>query len=170
MDMEAIFEQLCEILEDELERQENVLAQCRAQQEAARMRDVAGLEARSSALQILFREATAAEPKRQQTVRQVAAELGLHEANPSLGVLVEASPEPWDGRLRHLQGRLRDTLQQSRNQARENAILFRRSLRTVTGCLQVFRLEAPNGAGHYTQSGHESAGTQSPALLVNQRG
>lgn len=168
--MDAIFEQLCEILGDELERQENVLAQCRAQQEAARSRDVAGLQARSAALQILFRDSTAAEPQRQQTIRRVAAHLGLPEDEVSLTGIVQASPAPWSGRLHHLQGRLRDTLQQSRGQARENAIVLRRSLRAVGRCLQVFRLETPTGSGHYTQAGKETAAVQSPALLINQRG
>ena len=165
-----MFDKLCEILGDELERQENILAQCRAQQEAVRIRNVADLEARSVALQILFREVVATEPRRQETLRRVAVELGLESANPSLTEVVLAAPAPWNGRLRHLQLRLRETLRQSRDMARENAILLRRSLRVVGRCLQVFQVEAPYASGRYSPSGQKTAAAQVPALLVNQRG
>lgn len=165
-----MFNELCKILEDELERQENVLVQCRAQQDAARLRDVKALEDRSSALQHLYREAAAAEPRRLDALRRVAAELGIPSDKPTLTEVIQKAPGPWDERLRHLQARLRETLRQSRGQARENAVVLRRSLRQVSRCLQVFRIEAPSAAGHYSPSGQQAAAAQPAALLINQRG
>lgn len=167
---EAMFDELCKILEDELERQENVLAQCRAQQEAARLRDVKALEERSNALQHLYREAAAAEPRRLDALRRVAADLGIQGERPTLTEVILSAPAPWDARLRHVQTRLRETLRQSRGQARENAAVLRRSLRQVSRCLQAFRIEAPSAAGHYSPSGQQAIAAQPAALLINQRG
>jgi 16S rRNA U1498 N3-methylase RsmE len=165
-----MFDELVAILEDELERQENVLAQCRAQREAVRLRDVPALEARSNALQHLYREAAAAEPRRLEILCRVAAELGIQCARPTLAEIMLNAPAPWDERLRHLQARLRQTLHESRGQARENAAMLRRSLRQVSRCLQVFQIEAPTAAGHYSPSGQQAAAAQPAALLINQRG
>lgn len=168
--MEELLDTLCEILGDELERQENVLAQCQGQRDAVRDRDVTRVADRATALQALLRQTADAESRRHEILRRLVEALGLPAEHCSLTRLVEAAPEPWKGRLRHLQGRLRETMAQSRVLARENAVLLRRSVRIVGQCLQHFQPDAPSGTGHYTSSGDQTPIVRQPAALLNQRG
>ena len=87
--MEKVLDELCEVLQDELERQENVLAVCRAQGQAARARDVAYLEAKAAALCSLIRETVNAEQERLRLVRAVVERLSdrVDEITHRLNVL-----------------------------------------------------------------------------------
>jgi hypothetical protein len=102
-----LYEALCFLLEDALERQGNILAICRAQGEAARLHDLECLEARTAALGPLLEEAVEAEQLRVRLMQQLAEQYGFSHVPQSMSELIECSEEPWASRIRYLQGRFR---------------------------------------------------------------
>lgn len=128
---EALLERLCRLFDDELERQENVLALCRAQGEAVRAHDVEAMEGRTRALVVLVEDAKKAERERIEILRRVVEVTGLPEDRQTLSDLISAVPGPWNDRMAEFQSRIRRTLGDTRAVARENAALMRHSLRVV---------------------------------------
>lgn len=161
-------QKLCELLEDELERQENVLAVCIAQGEAARARDIELLEARATALTRLIEDAVKAEPLRLQLVHEVVQSYGLQPEQQTLSGLIAAAPEPWSGRLALFQQRIREVLGQIRVKVRENNALVRRSLNRVNKTLNALMPPERGRAPLYTASG--SHGLSSGPGFLDSRG
>ena len=172
--MNELFDTLCSMLDDELERQENILAICRAQAEAARAYDVEHLEARTAALLPLLRDAALAEPLRSRLLDQIA----LNDLNvqtpepgrPTLREVAEIAPEPWMSRLRHYQWRLREVLDETRAVVQANATALRTSLRVVGQALKaVDQTGAPASPGYSADGFEPASGIAQPALM-DQRG
>ncbi|NUM53748.1 MAG: flagellar protein FlgN [Candidatus Hydrogenedentes bacterium] len=166
--MDELFEKLCGGLEDEIERQETVLAVCRAQIDAIGARDLNALEARTAALDILVREAAHAQASRAGVIAKVAVQLGLPPDRRTLYALANAAPGPWNARLQHIQCRLRKTVNETRRVVRLNARTIRRSLdfnQRLLACIAI----APSLQPAYGERGAATAVTGEPAL-IDQRG
>lgn len=164
--MTDLFDALCTILEDELERQETVLAVCRAQQAALANRDIEYLEAKTAALELLIEEAADAERDRQRVLGLLFNELGLPEEGRTLSALSAVAPAPYSTQLTELQARLQDVLAASQGLVAENDHLFRASARTVDRCLDT--VQALRGGGQASAYGERGRGAHSrvqPALL-----
>ncbi|MBM3290178.1 MAG: hypothetical protein FJY92_08515, partial [Candidatus Hydrogenedentes bacterium] len=73
--MYDLLEKLCSGLDDEIERQETVLAVCRAQIDAIGARDLNAFEARTAALDVLVRDAAHAQAARAGVIAKVAVQL-----------------------------------------------------------------------------------------------
>jgi flagellar FlgN protein len=168
--METILDELCGVLEDELERQENVLAVCRAQGEAAKARDVEYMEAKAAALCVLIRETVNAEQKRLRLVRLVVDEYDLPEEEQTMSGLVATVPEPWKSRMGDTQARIQKILSEVRDVVQENNRVIRRCLNIVNGSLEELGQRVPGDSGNYDALGGERQSSSAGSALLDQRG
>lgn len=166
--MSELFEQLCGLLDDEVERQENVLAVCKAQSEAVRTRDIEYLEAKTAALVALIQEVAKAAGERANVIRAIINENGLKSARLTLSDVVGAAPEPLRGRLADAHRRLRAVLNETRPVVLANASSLRKALQTMSDSLSILEPAAVEGAG-YDATGMGPAGV-GPASMIDQRG
>lgn len=167
--VEALLDELCSILHEELEQQENLLAVSTAQRAAIVARDAVEVELRAAAMQVIVRDVMQSEARRLAVVADLAADLQL-SPRATLSHLAAALPEPWRGRLTFLQGRLREVMEHTRQINRENAFLLRRSLRMVDQCLRFLQPDSTRPTAHYTSNGQEPSAVRNAAAFVNQKG
>ncbi len=163
--MDEVFTRLSSLLDDEAERQENVLALCRAQGEAARKHDIPAMEARTRALTLLLREGIEAGVTRHALLERLTETYELAESSRNLTGIIDAAPEPWTSRLREQQRRIRGALAETQAVVRVNNQIMRRSLGIVQGALQTLWACLPAG---YDDRG-ERVGAGRHAARLNQR-
>ncbi len=163
--MDEVFTRLCGLLDDEAERQENVLALCRAQGEAARSHDIPAMEARTRALTLLLREGIEAGVARHALLERLTVAYELAESRRNLTGIIEAAPQPWASRLREQQRRIRGALAEIQTVVRANNHVMRRSLGIVNGALQTLWACLPAG---YDDRG-ERVGAGRHAARLNQQ-
>jgi hypothetical protein len=168
--MDALFEALCYLLDDELERQENILALCQAQGEAARRHDIEYLEARTGSLAPLLQETAQSEILRQRLIEQIASQATLSGGPPTLTQLISVANEPWSSRLRHFQTRFQETLGRTRAVVQSNAPVLRASLHVISQAVRTLeRCAWPEGAA-YTAAGVGPAKANAQPTLIDRRG
>jgi len=170
MPIAALLEQLTQLFDDELERQELVLAVCRAQGEAARAHDAPALEARTQSLAALMDDALAAERRRIGLLRGIVEHIGLPVELQTLTDLIRAVPDPWHRRMKEFQERIRATLTQTRAVVRENATYMRRSLKTFNQTIEGFTGEPVASAGSYTAEGDAPVRKTGTPAVIDARG
>lgn len=168
--LEPTLERLCALLQEELERQETVLAVVQAQHDALLTHDIEYVEAKTTALKLLIAEAAKAEAARIALFREVVAHYGLPLEQQTLTGLIAAAPEPWRSRLRDFQVRLRKTLSNIRLVVAGNGRILRRSLEVVRESLETL-----SGCAAVSGSSYDAAGRQPglPAAIpavVDQKG
>ena len=168
MNHETLLENLCDLFDDELERQETVLAVTIAQGRAARDRDRERLEAKTATLHLLLQQAVDAEQERIKLVRQIVDHYHISEARQTLSALIEVAPAPWKTRMSEFQRRVRDILQKTRITVQQNDRVMRRSLKIVDRALNIVfkKVPAPNGA-------YDAHGPERPAAqlgIIDQKG
>jgi hypothetical protein len=168
--VDTLLSTLCDLLDDEVERQENVLAVCNAQRDAVLARDLDALAARTSALELLIRESIHAQAKRHETLRPIVEHFGLEPNRQTMTHLIEVSPEPWKTRLHDIQVRMRLTVDKTRAAVRVNAKVTRQSKRMTDGLIRALRQEHQRNQGGYTDLGAENAGRIGSPVLMDQRG
>jgi len=161
---------LCDYFDDELERQQNVLVVCRAIGQAARSQDLEYLEAKTEALQVLLRQAMAAEQTRLALVGDVVGWYQLPAERQTLSGLIEEVPMPWQQRMREFQVLMRATLESTRRLVRENNLVLRRSLGVVSHTLAAMALCQPASHGQYDGQGGDATRLRDTPTLVDQRG
>ncbi len=166
--LDSLLDDLCALFDEELERQANVLAVCRAQAEAARAHDLAALEARTRALDILMDEAAAAEQLRNRLLLQIVGRTGLSRDRQTLSGLIAIAPGPWNVRMASFQAGLRDAAAETRQTVAANTRLFGRSLRIFGAVLR--GLSGEPELGTYDCGGRGPAQTLPHSTLVNARG
>lgn len=163
-----LFDKLCKDLDDEVERQETLLAVCRAQLDALNTRDLPAMESRTAALDLLVRETAHAAAARAGDIAIVARDLSLRPEQRTLSGLVAVAPSPWKERLAHVQGRLKIALNECRRIVRINARMLRRSLDLNQKLLACVAL-GPNQDAAYSERGAFSMFVE-PASRIDQRG
>jgi len=168
--MEALLDRLCGLFDDELERQQNVLAICIAQGQAARAHHVDALQARSSALALSVQEALNAEKQRLGLLRQIVDQYALPLERQTLTGLIETVPEPWKTRMQEFQTRLRTTLEETRKVVRENNRIMRSSLTIVNDAFDAVIQRRTIPRGHYDERGEETPGNRAQPAVIDQRG
>jgi len=125
----TIFESLFASIEEEIKRQEEVLAATRAQGVAARNRDMKALEKETAVLMSLAQEAAHADAARMRLVRQI---LGVSaHTGATLSDVIALAPEPLASRLREMRTRLQTLLHAIREETRANTAVMRLSLKIV---------------------------------------
>lgn len=167
--MDKLFQNVIDALDAELERQENVLAVCRAQQAALLTQDTEYVEAKNEALQLIIRETAEAEAARHEAVGSLVEALGLPIERQTMTGLIGASPEPWTTRLREMQVRLQTTLVETRRVVRNNARIARRSLRVVNQCLDTVH-QVQSTVDGYDGKGETAADRREAPSLIDQKG
>ncbi|HUW61323.1 MAG TPA: flagellar export chaperone FlgN [Candidatus Bathyarchaeia archaeon] len=167
--MSGLFERLCEMLEDEVERQENVLAVCQAQSEAMKSNDIEYLEAKTAALVVLIQEAAQAARERSAVLEAIVAEHSMNREGLVFSDVVAAAPEPLRGRLTESHRRLRAVLKATRPVVLSNTSSLRHAVRAVRASLAAVRPEAPSGSAYDATGMHQPA---KPGLVntMDQRG
>ena len=168
--MELLLERLCDLLDDELERQENVLALCIAQGKAAREHDHEYLEARTVALGELIEETVRAEAARFDLVGQIVEAYELPIEEQTLSHLIKAAPKPWSLRLRELQHRLRAVLAETQQAVRANSRVMRRSVKVIDEAVTTLTQCGPQAGGNYDARGKEKARVAREPSMIDQRG
>ena len=168
--MDGLLEALCYLLDDELERQENILALCQAQGEAARRHDIEYLEARTGALMALLQETAQSEVLRHRLLDQIASHAALPNRELTLTELISLAHEPWSSRLTHFQARFQETLRATRSVVQANAAVLRTSLHVVSQAMRTLeQCAAPEGAA-YTAAGAGASGVSSQPTMIDRRG
>lgn len=167
---EEILDALCDHFDDELVRQETMLAICISQGEAARAHDFEHLEAKTASMQALQREAIEAEEERLSLVCQVVDAFDLPVEKQNLSDLIVAVPEPWKTRLREFQLRMAEVITEVRSTSRENNALMRRSLRVVNDALNTVLRFNPAANGHYDAAGQTGRAAGSSPAVMDRRG
>lgn len=166
-ELDALLRDLCDLFDDELERQNLVLSTCRAQGEAARAHDLVYLEARTTSLAILMEEAFKAEEARLTLLEKVVNKLGLSAEQQTLSDLISAAPDPWRSRMALFQGNIRSTLESIRIAIHSNFRYMRSTLRRVDKTVDAFTGVPNEYAGNYDADGAESCRRDRAALLID---
>lgn len=163
---DILFQRLCDHFDREAERQETVREVCRAQAEAARLRNVQELAAKTEALRLLINENIAAERERLGLLRLAVVQLELPPERHTMSALIEAIPEPWAERLRGLQQRLRTATSESRAILRQSRPVIRTSLRIVNRAWDAVFQQNGFRCTAYTEQGETlPAGAMRPAVF-----
>ena len=165
-----LLEALCQLFDEELERQENVLGICKDQGDAARQHDTQRLQARTQALVTLVEDALEAERERVALLRRVVDHFSLPVKKQTLSDLIEIAAEPWRKRLKEFQSRIQKTLTQTRSAVMENADHIRRSLRIVDDSLKTVLGPAVALPGAYEGDGKAPGMLQHEPALIDTRG
>ncbi len=173
--MHTAFEALFSLLEEEIVRQETVLAATRRQGEAARARDMKALEEQTASLMALAQEAAHADAARKRALRQI---LGVGAApGAALSEVIALAPEPYASHLRDLRTRLRLLLNAVREETRANTAWMRMSLKVVGRLLSAVEpyLQAwPAGYGAngaiVAIAGQEPASSGMRPALIDRKG
>jgi hypothetical protein len=166
--MDSQFAKLCDLLDDEAERQETLLALLQSQRHAIQQRDLSHLEAKSAAMRGLIQDSADAQTQRHQLLRELVDELTLSTEDQTLTELIKRAPEPLARRLGECQQRLRGVMAESKAVVRDNSRSLSRSLSIANRCLDAVQGRTTERPA-YNRAGQERRPDGSAALL-NQQG
>lgn len=168
--MDILFEALCCSLDDEIERQENVLEVCNASRKAAQAHDVEYLEAKTCALVSLVQQAVQAESARKKLIDEIASNLGSVGKDRNLTALIAVAPHPWRERLSYYQTRLQGIVGGTRPVVISNMAALRAALRIVRHCLCQLEHGQEAAALSYNAGGMEPSRKDRQPSLIDHRG
>ncbi len=169
--MNTLLDRLCDALDDELLRQETLLAICRKKREAIRALDVGPLEAHTAALETVLRETFEAEDTRHRLLHEAVERMGLPPEKHTLSQLIAVLPEPWKSRLDYFQCQLRKTLETTQAVTRAYSRELRHYLRLTQTQFARLGLESKEQkAGLYGPRAWKPEMTSVSSALVDQRG
>lgn len=168
--MSATLDALCKVFDDQLERQETLLAVCSAQGDALRSSDVSALDTRTEAMQALIQETVDSEQQRLALISAVVEDLDLQVEEQTLTGLIAAVADPWRGRMSEFQERIREVLARTQIIVRENHRMMQRSLRLVNRAMGVLLESGPGTKPNYTAEGTERSQEHFPVSMIDQRG
>jgi len=167
--LENLLDDLCALLDDELERQENIHQVALSQKEAALARDSASLEARTRAMQLLVLETLEVEKQRINLVTDVVKILEIPSTMQSLTGLIELAPQPWSRRLAYFQKRFNEVILETRSIIRDNNKFISLNLRQIDQVLNVLTKQN-NTEQAYSATGTVNYKHKSNPFLMDQRG
>lgn len=168
--VEDLLERLCDLFAEETERQENVLAICGSQGEAARAHDHEYLENLTQSLVVLLDDAAKAQHARIEVLDKVVKQLNLAPQQQSLSHLIQVAPEPWRRLLSEFQTGIKGTLEATKAVVRANASLMRRHLRSIDQSLYVVLGDDASKPNLYNPEGKEHKERQADAALIDTQG
>ncbi|MBI1319550.1 MAG: hypothetical protein GC168_11475 [Candidatus Hydrogenedens sp.] len=166
--MSQLLESLCALFDEELERQEALLALTRAQGEAAMARDAQVLEARTEAIRLLVSESLRSEQARLALVAEIVEAFALAAPEQTLSGLIAVAEEPWKSRLAWHQERLRTVVTETQGVVRSNHRTISRLARSTASLLRRFHGESESPV--YGASGAAAGTRYASPRLVNQAG
>ena len=165
-----VFAPLCDLLDDELERQTAVLAVCRAQGRALRARDAALLNRHTTSLELLVQEAAQLEPTREGLLHQLRERRGIPHTRATLTDLIHASGDPWRSRLLEFQMRMRRLIAETQAVVQANARLLSVSMKVIGSAIDSLEHAAGNPPGGYTAHGGDTRTCRLRPALIDQKG
>jgi len=148
----TLWQELCDALAEEVDRQETVFAVCQAQQQALILHDPARVQSTSESLETLTKEAREAEHRRNAVTARIVQAYGLAVDKPVLSELAAAAPEPWKSRIYFYQHRLLTVLKDVRALLRDNELRAKRSAQVVRRYLSLIQ-PAGISDGRYDRRG-----------------
>lgn len=163
--LEEVLNRLSAHFDELLERQENMLRVSRSQGEAVLAQDRETLEARTAALLVLIQENGQAEKERFELLKPVVEHFDLPLSRQTMSGLIQVLPEPWHSRFAGYQQRLRQVLQETRDQIRSNHLHLRRSMRVVGDAVNLLADVLPQSTAAYSSQGDTPGKTTPPAFL-----
>jgi flagellar biosynthesis/type III secretory pathway chaperone len=162
--------ELCDMLDDEIERQQNVGSVCIAQHDALCARDVELIDARNTALELLARDAELEANERQATVFRIAKALGLAPERTRLRDLAAHAPEPWKARLSDRRVALREVVQSNQRMVRRNQLIASKSRAIADDWRKALFEHLGESGPAYRGDGHTSISNQDGPAVIDQRG
>jgi FlgN protein len=168
--LEEQLDRLCNLFEDELERQQTVLAVCRAKGAAVSANDVTTLEDRTAALELLIQETVGAEAERHEVLREIVKDLRLPAEGLSLTDLIALVRDPWQHRMAEFQQRIRETIRETQEVVEAYSRTLRHSARVNQDCMNLLFRRQDLAPGHYDASGVEPHAGHAMPALVDQKG
>ena len=142
---------LCDLLDDELERQHCIFENVTAQGLAARAQDLPELDKRTAALSLLMHDSLRSEQDRLRLLGAIVKYFELSGADQTLSNLVGAVPDPWKRRLAEFQRALQKTVGASREEIHRNAVVMRTTLKRVDSAMEAVFQDGQNR--RYTPGG-----------------
>lgn len=161
---------LCEMLDDEIERQQNVESVCVAQHEALCARDVDAIEARNSALALLARDSDSDAGAREETVAKLSTTLGLTPDRTRLRDLVAHAPEPWKTRLSERRIALNNVVQSNQRLVRRNQLIATKSKKIADSWRETLFANLGEAGPAYRDDGNTPPSIQGGPAMIDQRG
>lgn len=92
-------EKLCNVLEEQAERQETLVAVCLSQFRAGIQGDLNYFLEKTSAMEMLVRDTIKAEAQRKSLMKKIVDEMKLSSEMKSVRRFAEQIPEPWKSRI-----------------------------------------------------------------------
>lgn len=161
---------LCDLLDDEIERQQNVGSVCVAHHEALCARDIDAIDARNAALELLARDSALEAGARQAVVAKISNGFGLAPERTRLRDLAAHAPEPWKTRLTERRVALRDVVESNQRLVRRNEMIVKKS-RTIADAWRETLFEHIGESGPaYRDDGHTPPSVQGGPAMIDQRG
>lgn len=167
--LEEVLNRLSRHFDELLERQENMLRISRSQGQAVLSQDRETLEARTAALLVLIQENGAAEKERIELLKPVVTHFDLPVSRQTMSGLVQVLPEPWHSRFASYQQRLRQVLEETREQIRSNHLQLRRSMRIVGDAVGMLADVLPQSTTAYSAQG-DAPGKLTPPAFLDRKG
>jgi len=168
--MEHEFTSLCDLLDDELIRQETLLSLLQSQRKAVLERDTAFLDAKTAALRLVMAETVNAEKARHAVLRKIVDHLALPPEEQTLSNLIQHAPESQAKRLEECQQRMNAVMAESKALVQDNARTLRVSLRVVNRSLGVLSGVLGNDGAEYDDSGRGALRGRQGPTFIDQRG
>ena len=163
-------QKLCDMLDDEIERQHNVNAVCEAQHKALCARDVEAIDARNNALELLARESGLDEAERNELVEAISRRLDLAPERARLSDLVSHAPDPWKERLGERRTTLCDLVRSNQRLVRRNQLIASKSKSIAEAWRDTLFSHLGEAGPAYCGHGHSSKRIQGGPAMIDQRG
>lgn len=163
-------EKLCDMLDDEIERQQNVSAVCEAQHKALCARDVEAIDARNNALELLALESGLEESERSALVAAISRRLDLVPERTRLSDLVSHAPDPWKSRLGERRSILCDLVLSNQRLVRRNQLIATKSKSIAEEWRDTLFGHLGEAGPAYCGQGHTSKRVQGGPAMIDQRG
>ncbi|MGC8738066.1 MAG: hypothetical protein ACP5UA_05380 [Candidatus Hydrogenedens sp.] len=90
---------LCELLEEQAERQETLVSVCLAQLQSGFEGNIKYFNEKTSAMEYLVKETTRVEFVRQELVKKICRNLGINMSDGRIRNIAEQVEEPWKSRI-----------------------------------------------------------------------
>jgi len=161
---------LCDMLDDEIERQQNVGSVCVAHHEALCARDIDAIDARNTALELLARDSGLQESARQAAVAKISEVLGLTPERSRLRDLADHAPEPWKTRLSERRVALHDVVVSNQRLVRRNKLIATKSKMIADSWRETLFEHFGESGPAYCGDGHTPPSVQRGPAMIDQRG
>ncbi len=168
--MSIEMKRLCDMLDDEIERQQNVGSVCTAQHEALCARDIEAIDARNNALELLARDSESEAEARQGAVLRLSQDLGLTPERTRLRDLAAHAPEPWKSRLSERRTALQSVVLSNQRLVQRNELIARKSRKIASAWRETLFGQLSETGPAYRGDGHTPPTVQGAPAMIDQRG